>query len=82
MIGAATGGNVGRADIQPALRPVLDELARNLDPGVRVWVVGHTDSTGSSDATNRPLSVERAQAVRRTGALRCCWQIRQAEQAG
>ena len=55
--------DVGRADIKPAMRPVLDEMARNLDPGVRVWVVGHTDSTGS-EATNRPLSVERAQAVR------------------
>lgn len=55
--------DVGRADIKPAMRPVLDEMARNLDPGVRVWVVGHTDSTGS-DASNQPLSVERAQAVR------------------
>ena len=55
--------DVGRADIKPAMRPVLDEMARNLDPGVRVWVVGHTDSTGS-EAMNRPLSVERAQAVR------------------
>lgn len=55
--------DVGRADIKPAMRPVLDEMARNLDPGVRVWVVGHTDSTGS-EATNQPLSVERAQAVR------------------
>ena len=55
--------DVGRADIKPAMRPVLDEMARNLDPGVRVWVVGHTDSTGSGDS-NQSLSVERAQAVR------------------
>ena len=55
--------DTGRADIKPAMRPVLDEMARNLDPGVRLWVVGHTDSTGS-DATNQSLSMERAQAVR------------------
>ena len=55
--------DVGRADIKPAMRPVLDEMARNLDPGVRVWVVGHTDSTGS-ESSNQPLSLERAQAVR------------------
>lgn len=55
--------DVNRSDIKPAMRPVLDEMARNLDPGVRVWVVGHTDATGS-DATNQPLSVDRAQSVR------------------
>lgn len=55
--------DVGRADIKPAMRPVLDEMARNLDAGVRLWVVGHTDSTGS-ESINQPLSVERAQAVR------------------
>ncbi|HEY0957409.1 MAG TPA: OmpA family protein [Roseateles sp.] len=53
----------GRADIKPAMRPVLDEIGRNLDPGVRVSIVGHTDSTGS-DAINDPLSRERAMAVR------------------
>ena len=55
--------DVGRADIKPSMRPVLDELGRNLDPGVRVDVIGHTDSTGS-DAVNDPLSVDRAVAVR------------------
>jgi outer membrane protein OmpA-like peptidoglycan-associated protein len=55
--------DVGRADIKPAMRPVLDELGRNLDPNMRVSVIGHTDSTGS-DAINEPLSVERALAVR------------------
>ncbi len=53
----------GRADIKPQMRPVLDEISRNLDPGVRVSIVGHTDSTGS-DAINDPLSRERAMAVR------------------
>ncbi len=55
--------DVGRADIKPSMRPVLDELGRNLDPAVRVDVSGHTDSTGS-DAINDPLSVDRAMAVR------------------
>jgi outer membrane protein OmpA-like peptidoglycan-associated protein len=55
--------DTGRADIKPQMRPVLDELGRNLDGGVRVTVVGHTDSTGG-DAINEPLSRERAEAVR------------------
>jgi outer membrane protein OmpA-like peptidoglycan-associated protein len=55
--------DTGRADIRPQMRPVLDEISRNLDPKVRVTVVGHTDSTGS-DAINDPLSRERALAVR------------------
>lgn len=55
--------DVGRAAIKPEMRPVLDEVARNLDAGVIVQVTGHTDSTGS-DAINDPLSLERAQAVR------------------
>lgn len=55
--------DVGRADIKPSMRPVLDEVGRNLDRGVRITIVGHTDSTGS-DAVNDPLSLERAEAVR------------------
>lgn len=55
--------DVGRADIKPQMRPVLDEIGRNLDPKVRVTIVGHTDSSGS-DAINDPLSVDRAEAVR------------------
>ena len=55
--------DTGSADIKPQMRPVLDEIGRNLDPNVRVTVVGHTDSTGS-DAINEPLSRERAVAVR------------------
>jgi outer membrane protein OmpA-like peptidoglycan-associated protein len=55
--------DTGRADIKPQMRPVLDEIGRNLDPNVRVTIVGHTDSTGS-DAINDPLSRERALAVR------------------
>lgn len=55
--------DTGRADIKPQMRPVLDEVGRNLDASVRLTVVGHTDSTGS-DAINDPLSRERATAVR------------------
>ncbi|MCY7314395.1 MAG: OmpA family protein [Rubrivivax sp.] len=55
--------DTGRADIKPQMRPVLDELGRNLDPNVGITIVGHTDSTGS-DAINEPLSRERASAVR------------------
>ncbi len=61
--------DVGRADIKPSMRPVLDELANQLDPKVLVSVTGHTDSTGS-DAINDPLSVDRAAAVRQYLAAR------------
>jgi len=61
--------DVGRADIKPSMRPVLDELASNLDPKVQVAVIGHTDSTGS-DAINNPLSVDRAASVRQYLAAR------------
>jgi outer membrane protein OmpA-like peptidoglycan-associated protein len=55
--------DVGRADIRPAMRPVLDPFAQGLDPSMRVRIVGHTDNTGT-DAINEPLSVRRAEAVR------------------
>lgn len=55
--------DVGRADIKPEMRPVLDQFAKGLDPQMRVSVVGHTDSTGN-DAINNPLSLDRAEAVR------------------
>lgn len=54
---------VGSANIQPAMRPVLDEIGRNLDRSVRVTIVGHTDSTGG-EALNERLAVDRAAAVR------------------
>jgi outer membrane protein OmpA-like peptidoglycan-associated protein len=53
----------GRADLNPSLRPVLDQFAQGLDNTVLVRIVGHTDSTGS-DAINDPLSLERARTVR------------------
>ncbi len=53
----------GSADIKPAMRPVLDEVGRNLDGAMRLTIVGHTDSTGG-DAVNEPLSRQRAESVR------------------
>lgn len=57
--------DVGRADIKPELRQVLDQFAQGMrsQQGVRVRVVGHTDNTGS-DAINDRLSSERAERVR------------------
>lgn len=55
----------GRDDIQPQLRPILNQFAQGLgqQPQMEVSIVGHTDSTGS-DAINDPLSVNRAQSAR------------------
>lgn len=57
--------DVGRADIKPNFRPILDKFAQGLtsNPGATVRIIGHTDSTGS-DNTNRPLSLHRAESVR------------------
>ena len=54
-----------RADIQPRLRPILDQFAQGLgqQPGTEVTIVGHADSTGN-DAINDPLSLQRANSVR------------------
>jgi outer membrane protein OmpA-like peptidoglycan-associated protein len=56
---------VGRADIQPNFRSILDTFATGLvnNPASNVTVIGHTDSTGS-DAVNNPLSLNRASSVR------------------
>ncbi len=55
--------DVGRANVKPEMRPVLDQFAQGLDPNMHVRVIGHTDSTGS-DSVNNPLSMDRAQSVR------------------
>jgi outer membrane protein OmpA-like peptidoglycan-associated protein len=57
--------DVGRADIKPNFRPVLDRFAQtlNANPTTTVRIIGHTDSTGS-DAVNNPLSVNRATSAR------------------
>lgn len=57
--------DTGRADIKPALRPILDQFANGLSgqPDTEVRIIGHTDSTGT-DALNDRLSVERAESAR------------------
>lgn len=57
--------DVNSANIKPELRNVLDTFGNSLrgDPNARLTIVGHTDSTGS-EATNNPLSLERARSVR------------------
>ncbi len=56
--------DTGRADLKPALLPVLDSVARSLQqhPELRVKAVGHTDSTGTA-AVNQTLSQQRATSV-------------------
>ncbi len=56
---------VGRADVQPNFRKILDTFASGLvsNPNSNVTIIGHTDSTGS-DAINNPLSLNRAASVR------------------
>ena len=56
---------VGRADIAPNFRTVLNTFATSLatTPNSNVTIIGHTDSTGT-DAVNNPLSLNRAASVR------------------
>lgn len=56
---------VGRADIQPNFRTILDTFASGLakNPASNVTIIGHTDSSGT-DAVNNPLSLNRAASVR------------------
>lgn len=53
-----------KADVKPESEQALGEIARLLEkrPGLKLYVVGHTDSVGSLDY-NRDLSVRRARAV-------------------
>lgn len=57
--------DIGRAEIKPNMRPVLDSFAKSLNtnPGTSVTIIGHTDNTGS-DAVNDPLSFNRAASAR------------------
>jgi OOP family OmpA-OmpF porin len=56
--------DTGKADIKPESAQAVGELAKLLkaDPGLKVFVVGHTDTVGSVDA-NLKLSQARAEAV-------------------
>lgn len=53
-----------KAIIKPESKPTLDEMAKLLggEPGMRVFIVGHTDSQGSYEH-NMQLSKARADAV-------------------
>jgi outer membrane protein OmpA-like peptidoglycan-associated protein len=55
----------GRADINPRLRPILDQFASGMSSqaNTEVRIMGHTDNTGSDELNDR-LSLQRAQSVR------------------
>lgn len=57
--------DTGRAEIKSNFRQILDSFATSLsnNPGTRVTIIGHTDSSGS-DAVNNPLSLNRAASTR------------------
>jgi outer membrane protein OmpA-like peptidoglycan-associated protein len=57
--------DTNRYDIKPDFSSILDQFAASLqeNPGTRVTIIGHTDSTGT-DAINNPLSVNRAASTR------------------
>jgi len=56
--------DTGKADVKPESRAQLVEMANLLkaQPGLKVYVVGHTDNQGQPDS-NMTLSLQRAQAV-------------------
>lgn len=53
-----------RSDLKPEFKPTLDRVARVLrgDPGLRITIIGFTDSVGS-EAYNLRLSQRRAEAT-------------------
>lgn len=64
-IPADAGFATGQANLQPRLQSVLSSVANSLNANKTtvVYVVGHTDTTGS-DAINYPLSQRRAESTR------------------
>jgi OmpA-OmpF porin, OOP family len=71
--GLATSGHVevpgiffdtGKSEVKPESEPALKEVVKLLqsNPGLKVWVVGHTDNTGGEEL-NVSLSQARAAAV-------------------
>ena len=56
--------DTGKADLKPESGPALAEIVKmlNADPGLKVFVVGHTDTVGQF-AANVTLSQNRAAAV-------------------
>ena len=61
----------GRSDINSSFAPILNQFASSLNqnPVTTVTIVGHTDSVGT-DATNNPLSMDRANSTRNYLAAR------------
>ncbi len=56
--------DTNKSDVKPESKPALAEIAKLLkkDPGLKLYVVGHTDSTGLLDA-NMKLSQARGESV-------------------
>lgn len=56
--------DTGKSELKPESEQAMAEIAKLLknDPGLKVFVVGHTDNTGSLDQ-NMTLSRDRAEAV-------------------
>jgi OmpA-OmpF porin, OOP family len=56
--------DTGKSEVKPESTPQLEEMAKLLkaDPGLRVFIVGHTDNQGTLEG-NVQLSVKRAEAV-------------------
>jgi OOP family OmpA-OmpF porin len=54
----------GQSVLKPESKPTLQEISKliTIDPGLKLYVVGHTDNTGTFDA-NMKLSLDRAAAV-------------------
>jgi OOP family OmpA-OmpF porin len=56
--------DTGKSTLKTESTPTLQEIAKLLkaDPALKVYVVGHTDNTGTFEA-NMKLSLDRANAV-------------------
>jgi OmpA-OmpF porin, OOP family len=56
--------DTGKTELKPESKAQLDAMAELLksQPGLKAWIVGHTDNVGSFEA-NEKLSLARAQAV-------------------
>jgi OmpA-OmpF porin, OOP family len=56
--------DTGKATLKPESKPSLEEITKLLkaDPGLKLYVVGHTDNTGTLDS-NMKLSMARAVSV-------------------
>ena len=56
--------DTGKAVVKPDSTPALEEIVKllNVDTGLKIYVVGHTDSVGGFDS-NMNLSMARAEAV-------------------